>query len=200
MMRKRNYLNGVILLAAALLMLGGCSNSAKKKLGLGRHSPDEFAVVKRAPLSLPPVYNLRPPRPGAARPQAEDTTEQAKSAVFGGNGGATMQQTQPQQQPQGDYTSGEASLLGKVGTTRADPAIREKLEREGGSYSVRDENLADKVMFWKDTDAEAPASVVDAEAEAKRIKENQETGKDINEGDVPVIEPKKRAPLEGLFD
>ncbi|MBK5955442.1 hypothetical protein CCR92_15760, partial [Rhodospirillum rubrum] len=56
------------LVAAALLAplaLSGCSN-AKKSLGLDRQPPDEFKVVTRAPLAMPPDFNLRPPQPGIA--------------------------------------------------------------------------------------------------------------------------------------
>lgn len=207
-MRKASITTITILACAAMLALGGCSNSTKKKLGLGRHSPDEFTVVKRAPLSMPPVYNLRPPQPGVRRPQQTPTTEQAKQAVFG-NGDTAQQQNAVQQAfstagagaaaEQGAVTEAEAAFLSSIGVAKADPNIRDVLVREQGAYTVSDENLADKIMFWRDRDNLPPASVVDADKEAERLKENKETGKDINEGDVPVIEPKKRAPLEGLF-
>lgn len=203
-----SYKSIIVLTCAAMLALGGCSNSTKKKLGLGRHSPDEFTVVKRAPLSMPPVYNLRPPQPGAPRPQQTPTTEQAKQAVFG-NGNGTEKQPNAVQQAfatasegapeRTQVTDAEAAFLGEIGASKADPNIREVLVREQGGYTVNDENLADKIMFWRERDNLPPASVVDAGKEAERIKENKEEGKGITEGDVPVIEPKKRAPLEGLF-
>src|SRR5690554_5294054 len=47
----------------------------------------EFTVVKRAPLSLPPEYALRPPEPGAPRPQEPSPTAQARQQVLGTGGG-----------------------------------------------------------------------------------------------------------------
>ncbi|MEL0015072.1 MAG: DUF3035 domain-containing protein, partial [Rhodospirillales bacterium] len=44
-------------------MTAGCG-SVKDELGLEKKAPDEFTVVRNAPLSLPPNYNLRPPKPG----------------------------------------------------------------------------------------------------------------------------------------
>lgn len=49
---------------SALLFLGctllsGCGVT-KKDLGLVKESPNEFMVMSRAPLSLPPEYDLRP--------------------------------------------------------------------------------------------------------------------------------------------
>ena len=44
----------------AVSVLGACSTATKKKLGLVSEGPDEFMVMSRAPLSLPPDYDLRP--------------------------------------------------------------------------------------------------------------------------------------------
>ena len=46
-------------------------------------APDEFRVVRKAPLTVPPEYNLRPPTPGSSRPQELSTESQARVAVFG---------------------------------------------------------------------------------------------------------------------
>ena len=47
------YLCGVLALSA-------CSTATKEKLGLTKKAPNEFMVIPRAPLSLPPEYDLRP--------------------------------------------------------------------------------------------------------------------------------------------
>ena len=50
----------------AILSVGlAACDSARETLGLNKRAPDEFAVVPRAPLVLPPNYDLRPPEPGA---------------------------------------------------------------------------------------------------------------------------------------
>jgi len=73
----------ILALLPVLVLLGGCGEEMRKSLGLGKNAPDEFQVVRRAPLSLPPDFQLRPPRPGATRPQEGSTTDQARSAVLG---------------------------------------------------------------------------------------------------------------------
>lgn len=67
---------GTLSLAGALL-LAGCSDF-KKSVGLEPTMPDEFAVESRAPLTIPPDFDLRPPTPGAARPQEKSADQQAK--------------------------------------------------------------------------------------------------------------------------
>lgn len=51
-----------------------------------RKRPDEFAVARQAPLVIPPDFALRPPQPGAPRPQdSGGPGQQALEALFGGS-------------------------------------------------------------------------------------------------------------------
>ena len=65
---------------AGPLLMAGCSNF-KKSVGLEPTLPDEFAVESRAPLTIPPDFELRPPQPGAARPQEKTADQQAKQVM-----------------------------------------------------------------------------------------------------------------------
>ena len=51
-----------------VLSLSACSTATKEKLGLNKKAPNEFMVTPRAPLSLPPEYDLRP----VVEPQTSD--------------------------------------------------------------------------------------------------------------------------------
>jgi len=54
---KKIWTLGVFLCVASLC---SCGNVTKEKLGLAKSSPNEFMVSPRAPLSLPPEYDLLP--------------------------------------------------------------------------------------------------------------------------------------------
>jgi hypothetical protein len=87
--------NRYFIVAAALgaaVLLGGCEG-VRDSLGLGKNPPDEFQVVSRAPLSLPPDYALRPPAPGTPRPQEGTARDQAQDAVFSSSGQSAGQGT-----------------------------------------------------------------------------------------------------------
>lgn len=74
---RTNLMLRVATIALAGSMLAGC--------GLGSSSPsgpDEFTVVGRAPLVVPPESDLRPPRPGEPRPQEIDPANRAMRALF----------------------------------------------------------------------------------------------------------------------
>ena len=63
-----------------LLALPGCSDF-RAIMGMDRTGPDEFAVESRAPLLIPPDFNLRPPQPGATRPNEVTAAERARRVV-----------------------------------------------------------------------------------------------------------------------
>jgi hypothetical protein len=69
-----------ILYSTGALLLQGCTD-LKRSIGLEKTSPDEFAVESRAPLTMPPDFELRPPQPGAARPQEKSSGQQARQVI-----------------------------------------------------------------------------------------------------------------------
>src|SRR6201996_1876219 len=79
-----------IALVLAAASLSSCAD-ARRALGYDKAPPDEFAVIARAPLAQPPDYNLRPPAPGAPRPQEGTSTDQARAALTPGKTVAAAQ-------------------------------------------------------------------------------------------------------------
>ena len=69
-----------ILSLVGTVLLAGCIDF-KRSIGLEPAMPDEFAVELRAPLTVPPDFDLRPPTPGAPRPQEKSADQQAKDVM-----------------------------------------------------------------------------------------------------------------------
>ena len=86
--RGRRLAAPLVCLALGTLVLSGCG-SARQTFGLDRKPPDEFSVLTRAPLAVPPEYKLRPPTPGAPRPQESDTRQQRDRAAGDARGGTS---------------------------------------------------------------------------------------------------------------
>ena len=166
-MKSVNVATGVLMLAATgVLGLSGCT-STKNALGLNKVVPDEFRVVTKAPLVVPPDYALRPPNPGEPRPQELQPESQARQALLG-------------QRDAVNRSEGEKLLVEKAGADKADPLARYVVDDEFGDLAYKEPSFADKVMFWHKKDAATPADVntaigaastpVDAQAEAARLK------------------------------
>jgi hypothetical protein len=191
-------------LALAVLGLGltGCENT-KEMLGLTKRSPDEFQVVSRAPLSMPPDYSLRPPTPGAPRPQEGTVQQQAQSIVTGYSTRNTTTLAPDQIPPLGEgeqttaESAGESAFLQSAGMTGVDPNIRKLVDQETASDEDSSKSVLDDLIFWRK--AEPYGTVVDPAAEQKRLQENQALGEPVDTGNTPIIERKQKALFEGLL-
>ncbi len=92
---------------------------------------------------------------------------------------------------------GQSVLLAQAGAKGVDPDVRRKVEQETNQLIVADKSWVDTVLFWRKP-AE-PVAMVDPKAEAQRLRQLQAEGKPVNDGVVPTIERKRKAPLDGLF-
>jgi len=174
-------------LVLTLIPLGGCStDKLMRTFGMTRDSPDEYTVTTRAPLSMPPDYNLRPPRPGAARPQEQSERQQAQEALA------------PQtalNATQGGSSAGQAALVQEAGP--AAPAdIRGKIDQDS-RYAASDDGFINKVLYWRKP--AASDAQVDAAKEAQRLRQDAALGQGPNVGDTPIIEQKKKGWFSSLF-
>ena len=111
---------------------------------MDRVGPDEVAVESRAPLTLPPEFDLRPPQPGAPRPQEVTAADKARKVIdTAGPGEPGKQATAALKIPAGGVVGGgtpldpnqqvgDQSLAGKLLKTNdnAPPGAAEKRETQ----------------------------------------------------------------------
>jgi hypothetical protein len=165
-MTINRWLGVAAIVSVGAIGLAGCQ-SASRALGMDRASPDEFRVMARAPLSVPPDYSLRPPAPGEPRPQELQPESAARAALLGQR--ASVQRSEA-----------ERLLATRAGGDRADPLIRYSVDDEFGDIAHKDRGFADFVMFWRRGQSMTPAAAqanagattpapVNASAEAERL-------------------------------
>ena len=190
----KSSLPGIVAAIVAAAFLAGCGGGLDDALGLGKNPPDEFAIVTKAPLAIPPDFSLRPPVPGAPNRQARTSQEIAAAALYSGR--PTSGSVQAQSLSGG--TAGEAALIASAGAENASPEVRRLIENEYRSRIDADRTFADRIIFWQDR---GPQPIpVDAQAEAQRLRQNDALGQPVTEGETPRIEPREdRGLLEGIF-
>src|SRR4051794_16221518 len=192
MLRRSAYIVTALVAAATL----SACNDTRKALGLDKATPDEFNVVARAPLSLPPDYRLRPPQPGATRPQEGTVQQQARQNIFRAGESGERSPQQAALAP-GSRSEAEMSLLRQAGANREDPNIRQTVNAEATRQLDADRTFVDTLLFWRA--APQPGTIIDAQKENQRLRENLALGKPSTEGETPIIQRKKKALLEGIF-
>ncbi len=173
------------------LLLAGCGDDVSRTFGLQRDAPDEFQVTTRAPLSMPPDFALRAPRPGAARPQEQSGPDAAQAvlspqAAMAAGGGARDAGVSP----------GVSALLQAAG-----PQVQGDIRAKVDSESHLDRSppaLVDRLMFWR-TPPSGGGLQVDPQREAQRLRENAALGQNVAEGDSRIIQPRSRSLFDRLF-
>lgn len=154
------------------LSLSACSG-LKNALGIDKKPPDEFAIVTKAPLVIPPDFSLRPPRPGAQDSQQLTPSQSAEQTVFG--------KAETQKEATSDQSQGELALLEDAGADRADGSIRNIVASENKAAQRKDESLTDRLMFWKSEKDEGVSA-----AEQGRIRASDAMGASPAEGAPPA--------------
>ena len=159
-----------ILLPMAMLATGlalsGCS-SFNDALGLSKTSPDEFQVVVRPPLTVPPSFSLDPVE-GETVTQAPTDAVTVSGELLAGGGRTT--------------TSGFDGLFG---FERIEPGIRTTVDEEtlGIQYDSR---LPVHVLFGGQPNV---GPTLSPEAEAIRIRDAQSRGGNLTDTPTPAVDP-----------
>jgi hypothetical protein len=134
--------NAALLVGIAALGAGASAcHTVGDAFGQNKSPPDEFRVVTKAPLVVPPEYALRPPAPGEPRPMELQPESAAEQALIG-------------EREATDRDDAEKLLVAKAGAEHADPLIRYVIDDQFGAVSHKDKSFADRVMFWRKGDPE----------------------------------------------
>ena len=147
-------------LSAVALSLIGCE-SLREAAGITKEPPDEFAVVTKSPLVIPPDFNLKPPKPGAAPTNQVSPTVAAQSALFGDDAVAAAAAIP------GNFSAEERVVLANSGGATADPSIRKQIASDEKQMEATDDSFTDTLLFQSsDPYKGAP---LNADAESARI-------------------------------
>lgn len=189
-------------IAALCLLLCACSNngadSFRETFGLNRKGPDEFQVVSRPPLSVPPEFNLVAPKQGADFVPAISAEDQAHKELLGTN---TLQtsampgiSSDAPKNPllanpvptvaSGDLPSGaDSQFLSDAGANQANPHIRQQIEEDNDNGVVPKKE--EKYLFGNPSNADPE---VDPAKETKRLKDDKAKNLPPTTGDTPTIQ------------
>lgn len=124
-------------LTAPALSLGGCSGFSRA-IGAEKTIPNEFEVITKAPLVIPPDFSLKPPAPGAERGPQTEAELIAQRAMLGEGQAYTP-----------GMTPGERALVAAAGATHSDPMIRQVVDQEYANLISKGDDFAERLIFWE---------------------------------------------------
>lgn len=182
----------LLALCTTTLAVSACeSGSVQRTLGLKKHTPDEFMVMSRPPLAVPPDFNLQPPSETDIRSQSQ-VRDEAKKVLFSG--------AKAENKASGNISTGERSLLNQAGTHDGNPSIRTVLDSEySAAHEVpaEEKGMLEKLVAPLTPEKKDP--LVDIDKEEERLTKNKEEGKPVTEGDVPVNDGKSKGMVNELL-
>lgn len=130
-----------------ILLVSGCSQ-IQNITGKGKNPPDEFAVVERPSLVIPPDFALAPPAPGEPSPQDLASAPDTLRALFPGRENVVPQ-----------ISSGEGALLRNI---EAGPLAEVRSEvGDMGTEVVEKGTLLDEILDPEEREGELDNSDVE---------------------------------------
>lgn len=184
-----------ILSICVLVALTGCTGSeVKSTLGLKKKAPDEFMVLSRPALTVPPAFDLPEPETSTSAAPKDFSNNKAKQALFGVSNAPKQKQK----------TTAESVFLNKAGFGSAESNIREQLEEDARALEEpTPEEIQEKGFFERLFEPlqldEAPDPIVNPIAEKERIKDAKAAGEKIDGEDAVTVQPKPESTLDRIL-
>jgi hypothetical protein len=115
------------------LGLTACGDDLSDTFGYSKNAPDEFAVVKKAPLIIPPDFSLRPPLEGKTAVRKQAASDRVHETLTGKPNLSGL-------------SAGERDLINKAGAQSASDNIRENINAEGRTVVQKDPELVNRLI------------------------------------------------------
>jgi len=160
----------IFALAGVSLSLIGCE-TVREAAGVVKEPPDEFAVLTKSPLVIPPDFNLRPPKPGASPTNQSSPTESAQAALFAEDP-ATAAAAMP-----GSFSAEERVVLANTGGANADHSIRKQIASDAKAMEATDDSFTDMLLFG--SPGADKGTALNADAEAQRLQAAKASGQQV---------------------
>ncbi|MDP3460794.1 MAG: DUF3035 domain-containing protein [Hyphomonas sp.] len=132
----------ILAAGAALAATTACSSTGGSS---GGATPNEFRVVTKAPLSIPPQYSLRPPGAGTTTPAEVEAATTNVTTAFGTTMGLNA-------------SASEKALVAAAGANAVNPAVRAQVDYEESRTIRKSASITDRVFFWRKDKSEDAAS------------------------------------------
>ncbi len=182
MARKiKSSINLIALFFICVSLIACTGHEVRENLGLTPETPDEFSVIKRAPLEIPPSLKtsdiiLPKPTPGVSRPQEISAETQAKKI---------LKTQQEKLQPATTTSTGEEAFLSNI-KTDTPTNIRSIIDQESKDWVDENTPVVEKLGMRKKSVEKKQA--LNPQEESERLK----TLEDI----INVVSPEPQKQLE----
>lgn len=126
---------GILALIGCLAVSTACMTRSSN-YAVNPNSPDEFRVITKPPLTIPPEFNLRPPAVGTTQPSEVVQARETRNRVFGTDNFAF------------GASASERALVLAAGANAVSPYIRSIVDFQEAGVIRRSDRLTDRIIQW----------------------------------------------------
>ena len=147
-----------------IIGLAGCGQLADT-FGYGKNPPDEFAIIRKSPLIIPPDYQLKPPL----------TTMEGLQPLPEQNKVRTLLTNAPPPPADTELSEGERKLLMLAGASNSSDSIRAQIDRDGQTVVPKKDNFVERLLGFGKDDVEAfELETLESDAEIESVIETED--------------------------
>lgn len=159
-MHSMSKLFRILALAGCLALSTACV-SGNANYAVNPNSPDEFRVITKPPLTIPPEFNLRPPPTGTTQPNEVVQANETRGRVFGTESFAI------------GASASERALVFAAGANAVSPYIRSIVDYQEAGVIRRSDRLSDRIIQWWGSEAQLQAASQDSATAGGEVEINR---------------------------
>ncbi len=169
-----------------LTLLSACGGSGvRETLGLNTEAPDEYAVLSRPALTVPPDFHLNAPSDNGMG-DSSNVTDEAEKTLLKKRVSSTT-----------GISKGESALLKKADAQSAKSDIRQVLYKE--KRQERKDNADSTLDSLNPFDNSEKDPLVDPTEETRRVQQKKQANQPVTGDGSPTFKRSPSAPLEHLL-
>ncbi len=151
---------GILVLVGCLAATTACV-SRNQNYAVNPNSPDEFRVVTKPPLTIPPEFNLRPPETGTTQPSEVVQATETRGRIFGTENFAI------------GASAAERALVVAAGANAVSPYIRSIVDYQEAGVIRRSDRLTDRIIQWWGSEAQLKEASQDSATAGGQVEINR---------------------------
>ena len=133
---KMNRGKNILGLLCLTLTVSACGGGLSDAFAYKKNPPDEFAILKKQPLIIPPDYSLKPPNETGSKIARASTRVEAEQILTGRE--VDINEI---------ASDGEREILDRVGSNPSQNNVRAKIQNDGNNVISKDKAVTEKLIL-----------------------------------------------------
>ena len=133
---KMNHGKNILGFLCMTLTVSACGGGLSDAFAYKKNPPDEFAILKKQPLIIPPDYSLKPPNEAGSKIARTSTRVEAEQILTGREVDISE-----------IASDGEKEVLDRIGSDPSQNNVRSKIRNDGNTVIVKEQAVTENLIL-----------------------------------------------------